>query len=113
MSLTGPISTKFSARLRVGFEEQTGSDFPSPTPPVLDHKRHVTFVWALQYIGARGRLSVFGPDSVNSGGANMQQIADWLKKLGLSDYAQRFAENGVSIEALRHLTDQDLKEIGV
>ena len=25
----------------------------------------------------------------------MQQIADWLKKLGMSEYAQRFAENGI------------------
>jgi hypothetical protein len=24
----------------------------------------------------------------------MQQIADWLEKLGMSEYAQRFAENG-------------------
>jgi class 3 adenylate cyclase len=27
--------------------------------------------------------------------------------------AQRFAENGITIAALRHLTDQDLKDIGV
>ena len=25
----------------------------------------------------------------------MQPIADWLKKLGMSEYAQRFAENGL------------------
>jgi class 3 adenylate cyclase len=43
----------------------------------------------------------------------MQQIADWLEKLGMSEYAQRFAENGIGIAALRHLTDQDLKDIGV
>jgi class 3 adenylate cyclase len=43
----------------------------------------------------------------------MQQIEDWLEKLGLSEYAPRFAENGISIAALHHLTDQDLKEIGV
>src|SRR6201982_386130 len=43
----------------------------------------------------------------------MQQIEDWLEKLGLSEYAPRFAENGISFAALRHLTDQDLKEIGV
>ena len=43
----------------------------------------------------------------------MQQIADWLKKLGMGEYAQRFAENGIGVAALRHLTDQDLKEIGV
>jgi len=43
----------------------------------------------------------------------MQQIADWLEKLGMSEYAQRFAENGINLEALRYLTDQDLKDIGV
>ena len=25
----------------------------------------------------------------------MQAIADWLEKLGMSEYAQRFAENGI------------------
>jgi hypothetical protein len=43
----------------------------------------------------------------------MQQVADWLEKLGLWQYVQRFAENGISIAALPYLTDQDLKEIGV
>ena len=31
----------------------------------------------------------------------------------MSEYVQRFAENGITAEALRHLTDQDLKDIGV
>lgn len=48
-----------------------------------------------------------------SGGAAKQQIADWLEKLGMFEYAQRFAENGIGFAALRHLTDQDLKDIGV
>jgi glc operon protein GlcG len=43
----------------------------------------------------------------------MQQIAEWLEKLGMSEYAQRFAENGVDVSVLPHLTDQDLKDIGV
>ena len=43
----------------------------------------------------------------------MQQIADWLDKLGLRQYAQRFAENDISFGILPHLTDQDLKELGV
>src|SRR5215468_17756 len=43
----------------------------------------------------------------------MQQIADWLEKLGMSEYVRRFAENGIGFAALRHLTDQDLKDIGV
>ena len=43
----------------------------------------------------------------------MQQIADWLEKLGMSEYTERFAENGIDISVLRDLTDQDLKDIGV
>jgi hypothetical protein len=43
----------------------------------------------------------------------MQKIADWLKKLGMSEYVQRFAENDIDISVLRHLTDQDLKELGL
>ena len=43
----------------------------------------------------------------------MQQVADWLQKLGLGQYAQRFAENDISFSVLPDLTDQDLKEIGV
>jgi class 3 adenylate cyclase len=43
----------------------------------------------------------------------MQPIAEWLEKLGLSEYAQRFTENGIDLSVLGDLTDQDLKEIGV
>ena len=43
----------------------------------------------------------------------MQQVADWLEKLGLGQYAQRFAENDISFAILPDLTDQHLKEIGV
>jgi class 3 adenylate cyclase len=43
----------------------------------------------------------------------MQQIAEWLQKLGMSEYAERFAENGIDISVLPYLTDQDLKDIGV
>ena len=43
----------------------------------------------------------------------MQQIADWLEKLGMSEYAQRFAENGIDVSVLRYLTDRDLEKIGV
>jgi hypothetical protein len=42
----------------------------------------------------------------------VQPITDWLEKLGMPEYAQRFAENGIDHSALRHLTDQDLKDIG-
>jgi class 3 adenylate cyclase/predicted ATPase len=43
----------------------------------------------------------------------MQQIADWLGKLGLSEYAQRFAENDIDFTILGDLTDQDLEKIGI
>jgi class 3 adenylate cyclase/predicted ATPase len=43
----------------------------------------------------------------------MQPIADWLKKLGMSEYAPCFAENRIDLSVLRDLTDQDLKDLGV
>ena len=43
----------------------------------------------------------------------MQQIADWLKKLGMSEYAERFAENRIDFSVLPDLTDQDLEKLGV
>ena len=43
----------------------------------------------------------------------MEQVADWLEKLGLGQYAQRFAENDIDASVLPHLTDQSLKELGV
>jgi class 3 adenylate cyclase/predicted ATPase len=43
----------------------------------------------------------------------MQEISDWLEKLGMSEYGQRFAENRIDFSVLRYLTDQDLKDIGV
>ena len=39
----------------------------------------------------------------------MEQIADWLKKRGMSEYVQRFIQNSV----LPDLTDQDLERLGV
>jgi class 3 adenylate cyclase len=43
----------------------------------------------------------------------MQETADWLEKFGMSEYAPRFAENGIDFGVLSDLTDQDPKEIGV
>jgi class 3 adenylate cyclase len=43
----------------------------------------------------------------------MQQVADWLGKLGMSEYAQRFAENDIDASVLPHLTDENLKELGI
>jgi hypothetical protein len=35
----------------------------------------------------------------------MQSIAEWLQKLGLGQYAQRFAENDIAFSILPDLTD--------
>src|SRR5713101_9807062 len=43
----------------------------------------------------------------------MRQIADWLEKLGLGQYARRFNENGIDLSVLPDLTDQDLEKLGV
>jgi hypothetical protein len=45
--------------------------------------------------------------------AAMQQIADWLKELGMSEYAKRFAENDIEFDILPDLTDTDLEVLGV
>lgn len=43
----------------------------------------------------------------------MQEIADWLEKLGLGQYALRFAENGIDLSVLPELTDHDFDRLGV
>ena len=43
----------------------------------------------------------------------MQQVSDWLEKLGMAEYAQRFADNDIDFSILPELTDQDLEKIGV
>ena len=43
----------------------------------------------------------------------MQEIAEWLEKLGMSEYAQRFAEQRIDFSFLPVLTDADLKDLGV
>jgi class 3 adenylate cyclase/predicted ATPase len=43
----------------------------------------------------------------------MSSTAEWLTSLGMSEYAQRFAENDIDFTILRDLTDQDLEKIGV
>jgi class 3 adenylate cyclase len=45
--------------------------------------------------------------------AATQQVAEWLENLGMSEYAECFAENDVDLSVLPHLTDHDLKELGV
>jgi SAM domain (Sterile alpha motif) len=43
----------------------------------------------------------------------VQEIAEWLDKLGMSEYAQRFAESRIDASVLPDLTDQDLKDLGI
>jgi len=43
----------------------------------------------------------------------MQTIQPWLEQLGLSQYAEVFAENDVDLEALCLLTDAELRNLGV
>ena len=40
-------------------------------------------------------------------------IGEWLEGLGLGKYAEAFAKNGVDLRALPHLSEDDLKELGV
>ena len=43
----------------------------------------------------------------------MQKISDWLRKLGLSEYADRFVKNRIDFRVLPDLTEQDLEKLGV
>ena len=43
----------------------------------------------------------------------MSGVTEWLRSIGLSEYAQVFAENGVDLAVIGDLTDQDLKDLGV
>jgi SAM domain (Sterile alpha motif) len=51
--------------------------------------------------------------TVREEGASMHAIADWLKELGMSEYADRFAENRIDLSVLPDLTDQHLKDLGI
>src|SRR5262249_10679458 len=46
-------------------------------------------------------------------GSPMKGIAEWLASIGLSEYAQRFADNAIDLSVIRDLTEQDLKDLGV
>jgi len=42
-----------------------------------------------------------------------EDIAQWLATLGLGQYAQAFVENDIDLRALPHLSEDDLKELGL
>src|SRR5262249_30065364 len=46
-------------------------------------------------------------------GSAMKGITEWLASIGLSEYAQPFADNAIELSVVRHLTEQDLKDLGV
>jgi class 3 adenylate cyclase/tetratricopeptide (TPR) repeat protein len=60
-------------------------------------------------VASNGKLSA----PTVAGKPPMQQITDWLEKLGMSEYTQRFADNDIDFSILGDLTDQDLKDLGV
>jgi len=40
-------------------------------------------------------------------------VAEWLTSLGLSEYTDRFVENGIDVSVLSELTEQDFERLGV
>ncbi len=43
----------------------------------------------------------------------MSALNDWLKDIGLEQFAEIFADNGVDMRALPHLTEDDYKDLGL
>jgi hypothetical protein len=42
-----------------------------------------------------------------------KEMSGWLEKLGMSEYAERFAKNRIDLSVLSDLTDQDLEKLGI
>ena len=42
-----------------------------------------------------------------------RDIDEWLEGLGLGRYAEVFADNEIDLDALPHINEEDLKEMGV
>lgn len=43
----------------------------------------------------------------------MDDLGQWLEQIGLSEYAELFAEQRIGRDVLRELTEQDLKDFGL
>src|SRR5262245_48743830 len=43
----------------------------------------------------------------------MSDIADWLGRIGLGHFSEVFQSNGIDLESLQDMTNDDLKDIGV
>ena len=50
---------------------------------------------------------------VNERSAAASDVVTWLQRLGLGKYAELFVDNEITFEALPHLTESDLKELGL
>src|SRR5262249_51427867 len=66
--------------------------------------------WRRGGVAGRGARATMARRST---GSDMKGVADWLASIGLSEYAQRFADNAIDLSVICDLTEQDLKELGV
>jgi hypothetical protein len=67
---------------------------------------------AYRVAGFSDKVAPRADEARQCGASAMQEVTDWLEKLGLGQYAERFAENDISFSLLPDLTDQDLKTLG-
>jgi hypothetical protein len=73
------------------------------------HRRLIMLSWTFRCkLSSQTRSAPTGPLL-----AAVQQIAEWLKKLAMSEYAERFVENKIDISVLPDLTEQHLKDLGI
>src|SRR6266536_6197881 len=78
---------------------------PHRTTKILSHARRRG-----GRVAARGARAAMPRGST---GNAMKGIAEWLASIGLSEYAQRFADNAIDLSVIRDLTEQDLEDLGV
>src|SRR6516225_11306704 len=64
-------------------------------------------------LASTGKISALPVAGSWPRGPPMQRIEEWLKQLGMSEYAQCFAENRIDFSVLPDLTDQHLKDLGL
>src|SRR6266487_2561810 len=71
---------------------------PAPLSRIASAKiawRWAIISWRVVLVSSTRRRTRNSDSNYSRPGAAMQQIADWLEKLGMSEYAQRFAENRI------------------
>ena len=62
---------------------------------------------------AAGHVAATAPLSRQAMWGAAMDVGGWLRNLGLDKYEAAFRENGIDAQVLRHVTAEDLKEIGV